>query len=322
MGQSPAVKTVQLLCPNCRSPEFETLGDPNRARCRHCAAVFAITSAVPAGGMRGAAYGTAPTRGPVARSGAGVVIIAGAATLLLLAGVAGFGVMRGKAKAERRGQLYTYKSSAPQRSADVTPPPVVAQDVEPEKLPMAEVKASTHGVTFGYEVWVGEIANTGEVPLDHPCVRVMLKDGSGATLADHRGYSPRAALGPKETAPFRISAKQSQYAKAELALCDLRPVTYGAGEAPAVVVEHRHQRDQFSQAVIGTVENQQSTVLKFVKIVVMGRDASGKLVSVDEGYADVREMKPGSKSTFKVGVGVLAAGTATRYEVFAVGMPG
>jgi hypothetical protein len=317
------MKTVRLVCPNCSSPEFEALPmDASRCRCRHCGNYFAITEAV---SHRGPATAGAPQRGKVASAGMGVVVFAFVATFLVLSGAAVF-LMIGRRAAREPGRTYTYEPPS-RRRVEVAQPPVTSTEVasvpvEAEKAPQAEVRNVRHGEQSGYEVWVLEIANTGEVPIDHPCARAVLKDAQGAVLRDERGYAQRDVIGAGQTAPLRITAKKSSYARVDVELCDLRALTWALREIPVKVAEHKLQRGDFgSNAVIGTVENTGGEPLKFVKIVVMGRDEQGQMVSVDETYADTQVLKPGAKSSFKVHVGIFQVGTVARYDAFAVGRP-
>jgi hypothetical protein len=179
--------------------------------------------------------------------------------------------------------------------AAVAPPP-------PTKKPLGEFTFHHKRSSSGNNFYVlGEIENTGEVPLDHPKLIVVLKDESGKEVGTDFGFAERDIIYPGQKSPISaLVSEPPSHASMEYELV-LRKATY----FPSMVEGLKLDDPKVTRAdwgsgfkAEGKVENQGSQPAKFVKIEAQGLDAEGKLLGLHTTYADGDVLAPGDSARF------------------------
>jgi hypothetical protein len=197
-------------------------------------------------------------------------------------------------------------------------------EVRPVPHGKAELKGTVKGevAATGAHFWLTTYVNAGENPIDKPAVVVSLFDESGARTGEQAGWAERDVLEPGESAPVLVMVGQPpRYARAEVVPREPTPPRYPSTQMPVVVTEHTVQPQAFGnrRSVVGTVKNERDGALKFVKIVAVGRDATGKIVSYATSFATKKVLGPGEESGFKVDMGTFELAEPVRYELSAMG---
>jgi hypothetical protein len=197
-------------------------------------------------------------------------------------------------------------------------------DVKPVPHGKAELRGTVKGevASTGAHFWLTTYVNVGENPIDKPAVVVSLFDESGSRTGEQAGWAEREVLEPGESAPVLVMVGQPpSYARAEVVPREPTPPRYPSKQMPVVVTEHTVQPKAFGnrRSVIGTVKNEREGTLKFVKIVAVGRDAAGEIVSYATSFATKKVLGSGEESGFKVDMGTFELAEPVRYELSAMG---
>jgi hypothetical protein len=322
---------VEIACPRCNSTDVvASAGDTYT--CNHCHTKFFVERgrARMQGEHGGWTAGQAP---PVAHapsqapSGRGAVVAVAVAGVLAV-GIAGAVLTTVRQTMETQIEAVTVPvvAGAPPKAAAPNKPKSKGGVVEVKPVPhgKAELRGTVNGkvASTGAHFWLTTYANVGETPIDKPAVVVSLFDESGARTGEQAGWAEREVLEPGESAPVLVMVGQPPtYSRAEVTPREPTPPRYPSKQMPVVVTEHTVQAQAFGnrRSVIGTVKNEREGTLKFVKIVAVGRDAAGKIVSYATSFATKKVLGAGEESGFKVDMGTFELAEPVRYELSAMG---
>lgn len=179
----------------------------------------------------------------------------------------------------------------------VAPPP-------PPKPALGEFEFHHKRASSGSTYYVlGEVKNTGEVPLDHPKLIIVLKDEKGEEVGTDFGFSERDIIYPGESSPISaLVNKPPPHASVEYELI-LKKATYFPKMVEGLELEKpKVSHGDWGKAMKaeGKVRNEGQQPARFVKIEVQGLDADGKLLGLYSTYADTEVLAPGQSARFSI----------------------
>ncbi len=192
---------------------------------------------------------------------------------------------------------------------------VVSEDAPiPVPTPL-RVDAQVSPFTFAYNsvgalYFFGEITNTGDLPLGHPKVSVVLHDAAGQALGNESGYATQDLVAPGQRVPVKVLFRQPpEWAtfkvlfKPEaaryngfLVYSDLSPSLMNFARDPSL-----------GYSLSGMVKNTGERKTRFAQVVVTLYGADGQVVGVDGTFARPNELAPGESAPFKVSFYLTAA---------------
>jgi Protein of unknown function (DUF3426) len=236
--------------------------------------------------------------------------IIGCAALIVVATLAMEQVTRWARSLPRSAPIVIVVTATPKPSLPTVTPTfaVVPEDVPiPIPTPL-RLDAQVSPFTFAYNsigalYFFGEITNTGEVPLGHPQVSVVLYDAAGQALGNEPGYATQDFLAPGQRAPVKVLFRQppewttfkvlfkpeaARY-NGFLVYTDLSPSEMTFARDPSL-----------GYSLSGMVKNTGERQVRFVQVLVTLYDAEGKVVGVDGTFARPNELAPGESAPFKV----------------------
>ncbi len=216
--------------------------------------------------------------------------------------------------------------------APLAPQPGVAPATAPLPSPGAAnvvgLSASLGQVTQGTNstgaiFWLADYVNDGGLPITRPAVIVSLFDESGARVGEQVGHARVSTLAPgARTTVLVLITSPPAYARADVQVRAPTSSRFATAVAEANVVEHRTEPSFGNRVqVVGTVQNDTTTPLRFVSVVVVGRNAAGAPVSFGYAFASTHDLAPGQSSGFQVRLGTFETETPATYDVSASGRP-
>jgi hypothetical protein len=311
-----AIKIVEIECPRCSAGEPEKLSE-EQFRCSHCGAIFVVDRGTKP-------HAVVPRLSPVAppsRVRFGTVVLVGVA-VLAAAGVWS-GIQGSRRRAEREEREHVSRSLAPTGSRDRLRggPRVSISRVEKVEAPVAKITFTKKGrLSIGGDFWLLTYTNAGKIPISRPAAVVSLFDDAGHRVGEQVGYSPVKLLEAGASVPVLVLvSKPPVYARVEIAPQEPRPPSdYDRTPVSVTVVESivRASYGSMKEAV-GTVRNDTAQPVRFIQVVVIGRNAKGELVSLASGYSTTSNLEPKATSGFKVSIGTFEIEAPARYEIFA-----
>lgn len=324
-----------LKCGQCGSPDIEFLPG-GFGRCRNCKTTYAPQGAhpapmppIPAGPQPAPSYPMPPAQfAPPRKSSPVAAIVVMVVVFLAMAGGAGWFLFAPKVDPsyysvqESRPSTSTHPlTSKPVKSPGPATPEIKDVVVPPEARCEAELRDVRSATVHEILVYVGRFVNTGETVISRPSVVLSLYDATGKRVIEQAGYASVEWLEPGQWCAIHACVvKPPVHDKAEFRLAKPKPPQYETRPVPAKLVEWGVSKDGFSgDRISGTLRNESDTPLQFVRIIVFGLDAEGLPVGDSYSYATEDEIPPGGESGFQVNVSSLKVGTATRYQVQAVG---
>jgi len=322
---------VEIACPRCNSTDVAaSAGDTYT--CNHCHTKFFVERGRTRmqGEHGGWAAGQAP---PIAHAPRPAPSGRGALVAVVVAGLVAVGIAAAVMTTVRQTMethvetlSKSVVSGTPAKSGEIGKTKSKGGVVEVKPVPhgKAELSGTVKGevASTGAHFWLTTYANVGETPIDKPAVVVSLFDESGTRTGEQAGWAEREVLEPGESAPVLVMVGYPpRYTRAEVVPREPTPPRYPSKQMPVVVTEHTVQPKAFGKgrSVIGTVKNEREGTLKFVKIVAVGRDAAGKIVSYATSFATKKVLGPGEESGFKVEMGTFELAEPVRYELSAMG---
>lgn len=310
-------RIIELTCPQCSSHEADSLGH-DQFRCTYCAAVFLVERKRPtAPVVVQPTPRSAPLRASLAK---GVVVVVAIAIFVaavgLIAVIKQFG--RGPTEAELRTRL-SGTSGVPR----VRVPSIQRTSAEASPPPKAELRDVQHArLPRGTDIWIGTLANTGQVPIERPSALVSLFDAQGKRVGEHHGWAPIELLAPGQTTPVLVMIMRAPvYSRFDAAPGELRTTSYSPPQLATIKVTEQTVQPYLTtmQQIVGTVRNVGSKPARFVQVIAVGRDGDGKLASYASNYVSRSDLAPGAESGFSVTSGTFEIRRPARFEVFAVG---
>ncbi len=149
---------------------------------------------------------------------------------------------------------------------------------------------------------IGWVINDSPFTIDMPKITAVLMDPAGKEVGTAFGFAVDL-VGPGERVPASILVSDPPaHAKVNYELVPRKasyvpPVVEGLRLEPGDVV-----RDEFGfgYRVSGKVHHEGREPAKFVQIRVLAKDAEGKLLGIDESFADAEVLAPGASARFTV----------------------
>jgi len=254
--------------------------------------------------------------------------IIGCAVLIVVATLAMGQVARWAHSLPRAGPIVIVVTATPKASLPtVTPTFAVVSEDAPIPIPTPlQLDAQVSPFTFAYNsvgalYFFGEITNTGDVPLGHPTVSVVLYDAAGQALGKEPGYVTQDFVVPGQRVPIKVLFRQPpEWTRFEvlfkpeaaryagfLVYTDLSPSLMNFARDPSL-----------GYSLSGMVKNTGERKARFAQVVVTLYGADGQVVGVDGTFARPNELAPGESAPFKVSFYLTAAEpTSYRAQFFA-----
>jgi hypothetical protein len=298
------LKTVRITCPSCGSADLEGRSASDY-RCNHCGTFFVAKPAAP---DPAAPEPIMPRWTKEARPRRPApFIVAGVLVALVVVGAT--------------------TSMVILRSGSVAPPPPAYEPPPSTYEPAsasAELGAQIDGTTRnGLRFWLIDYRNTGIAEITNAGVVVSLFDASGARVAEQTGYSTVKRLQPgKRTTILVLLNTAVTQQRAEISMMKPSSSSYGLPEVELTVSDFRENPTFGSlRDIIGTVRNPNKRQVRFVNVLIVGRDSNEQPVSYATGTASQSEIDAGGQSGFSVGVGTFEVEPPKKWEVTVVGSP-
>jgi hypothetical protein len=77
-------------------------------------------------------------------------------------------------------------------------------------------------------------------------------------------------------------------------------VSASSGGGNVVLLSQRYNEEQFSNKIVGEVENNGTEQVEYVKVAVTFYDSAGNVVGTENTYADPSDLRPDMKAPFKI----------------------
>jgi hypothetical protein len=257
--------------------------------------------------------------------------IVGCAVLIVVATWAMEQVARWARGLPRPGPIVIVVTATPRPSLpSVTPTFAVVPEDGPIPVPTPlRLDAQVSPFTFAYNsigalYFFGEITNTGDLPLGHPKVSVVLYDASGHALGNEPGYATQDFVAPGQRAPVKVLFLQPpEWSRFEV-LFKPEAARYAGflTYTDLLPSSMNFVRDlSLGYALNGMVKNIGERQARFVQVVVTLYDADGQVVGVDGTFARPSDLAPGESAPFKVSFYLTAAEPASYRAQFIANAP-
>jgi hypothetical protein len=296
------VKTVPITCPNCGSADLAKRDA--EYQCNHCGSFFRDFL------VQGAPPPIAPSSSSRKVASFPIIMIGLLGGMMLVGAIASVALRRTPPEPPPPPETQII-------GIDTPPPPSGIQ-------PRAELGAKIDGTTsIGGRFWLIDYRNVGEVEITNAAVAVSLFDSDGARVGEQSGYATVKRLQPgKSTTILVLFTDPTPYARSEIQLVTPESSTYGLPEVELSVSDFRETNATGSlRDVIGTIKNPNKRQVRFVNLLIVGRDAQGQPVSFATGIPTEKEIDAGGESGFSVGVGTFEIEPPSTWEVTVVGSP-
>jgi hypothetical protein len=103
------------------------------------------------------------------------------------------------------------------------------------------------------------------------------------------------ASDPLSTPVFPPLARERPFVLGESEDVDASP-----GGGNVILLSQRYNEEEFSNEIVGEVENKGTEPVEYVKVAVTFYDGSGNVVGTENTYANPSDLAPGMKSPFKI----------------------
>lgn len=287
-----------LRCPTCGAADNSRADARGIHTCSYCNVRYRPT----------ASGGTAARVGPAARAEGStrMLVIAAALTVCIGAGVAGFVLARrpqAPAPVPPAPVAGVVDPSAPRPAPSGAPVTISQPAPEPEAPARASFEFHHRRPSAGASFYaIGWVTNDSPFTIDMPKVTAVLEDAAGKEVGTAFGFAIDAiAAGERVPASILVSDPPAHakvvYEVAPRKASYVPPVVTGLRLEPGEVA-----RDDFGFGfnVAGKVHNDGSEPAKFVQIRVLAKDAQGKLLGIDDSFADAEILAPGASARFDV----------------------
>lgn len=283
------MKEIELKCPNCGATTGATFVAQNVWRCGFCQAQFEIEADAPPQQRVQAPPPPAAWR-PRKTGSAKTAWLIMAGSLAVLAGCFVVAAVFSESNTDA-------EPSPPQHATPATPH---------STAPASHLTATFHydrtvRSSDGYQYVLGEVKNTSKTPIAAAKVYVLMQNAQGHAIASKTSFTDQDVIEPGMTVPFEaILSKPPHYAKLAFDVSASSP--FGVKPAQGLRLENIPPRvGSYGQWVFsGKVVNGGTTTARFVRIEVVARDAKGKMLGVDNSYADSETLAPGASCRYEV----------------------
>ncbi len=133
---------------------------------------------------------------------------------------------------------------------------------------------------------VGEVTNTGDVPIAAPHIDLEIQDASGATVESTFADASVAALAPGESSPFEAQTSVASYSGFRVAAVSAVPVGFTPNHFLTACVTQVFRDGSGNRQLGGTVRNDNLTAAADPTVVFTFYDGAGKVVGLDTASTD------------------------------------
>lgn len=150
----------------------------------------------------------------------------------------------------------------------------------------------------------GIVKNQSPFAVDRPKVSAVLRDAGGKEVARSQGYAERELLNPGDSSPVKVLVDDVP-ARASI---DYEASATRALYLPGEVEGLKAEQEADPKANFGTwqiaghVRHEGQVPAHRIHVVVVIRNASGKLIGVESAYADTTRLEPGQRARFQADV--------------------
>lgn len=150
------------------------------------------------------------------------------------------------------------------------------------------------------DVWFyGVVKNTGEGALDHPRITVtMWNKGRTQQVGTAFGFTDRFVLSPNSVTSFRVLAQKAPPFAEATATVQLQQRRRGDRSGKLLLVSHTLKPSPPMLLLKGQVKNVDDKPLRFVKVIALARDKSGRPIGQTTAYAAATTLVPGATASF------------------------
>lgn len=169
----------------------------------------------------------------------------------------------------------------------------------PETATTATEVASDASYTEGdYLYIIGEVRNTGSVPLEYVKVVATLYDGTDEVIGTESTYTILDVISPGGKAPFEMMT--SDWEGMTRYKLQLQSSEGDLPEALVSVASHRDRIDGDYYHIVGEVKNESTAPAEYVKVIATLYDEADKVVGVTASYTVLDVIPPGGRSPFEL----------------------
>jgi hypothetical protein len=286
---------TEIKCPNCGATSGAVMESPGVWRCEFCETQFVVeepkTPAAappkPARAPSPARVEAAPQKKPSAART--TLVVVGSATVMVAVGALFMAL--GSSTNDDGGASH---ASAHAGTATAPAAPNLSAEFHFDRM-----VPSSDGSFYV----LGEVKNTSTVPIGSAKVYTLMKDAHGHELASESSYTAEDLIAPGETVPFSgIVSKPPHYAHLAFQVEVSEPVGVGKQAKGLRLVNDRARRGKFGAGWVfsGKVINDGHSPAEFIKVEVVARDADGKILGVDNTFADGKSLAPGASTRYEI----------------------
>lgn len=211
-------------------------------------------------------------------------------------------------------------------------------DAQSTKLPQGQSVQLTHAEqglaadqltienhTFGKTsngglFWVFDVKNSGQQIVAKPGAVVSLFDDMGKRLAEQSGWSIKELIRPGEatTVLVFLAKPPAIYNQLKTAALAQEPTHYNTGQFNLNVTDYTISKDRNQYVLVGDVINDQEAPVRFIRVVAVAQDESGKDIGLGHSFATEKLLNPGESSGFKINLGTFLVGEPSQWSVWSV----
>ncbi len=190
------------------------------------------------------------------------------------------------------------------------------QNYSPEILSQVSGTTSRSG-----QYWILGIQNNSESTLSRPGVMLSLFNEQGNRIEEQGGWSLREILEPGEKTVVLVYINEVPTAshKHELNAFASQSKLYGSPQVEINVTDFNVTKKNKTFELIGDVVNNQDFAVKYVRLMAVAYDSSGKPIGTGNAFSSVKDLAPNQSSGFKVKVGTFLQGEPDSWRVWALG---
>jgi len=177
--------------------------------------------------------------------------------------------------------------------------------------------------SIGNLYFVGIIKNTGTADIGLPKITVTLRDSAGAMVGSTSGFSCLDIVPVGEISPFRVIFPDAPKAWAtHEVVVQADEATYYTSIREFEVVSSQGKEDPYGiYTITGELRNTGASDAESVEVDVVAYNASGQILGVEVGFAELDVVPAGGTSPFEVMLFSHVEGEIDHYDLYVEGLP-
>jgi hypothetical protein len=215
-----------------------------------------------------------------------------------------------------------------QATQTASPAPTKTPSPTPVGSKVEISNAHAYATSYGSAYVVGEIQNTGDKDAGNINLAASLVDGAGNVIGSGSdSVNILTVLAPGEKAPYKIGILNApaQWAdsKVQVQWRDASSIDRAFAYTRNLTVSGLSEtQGQFGDVSIhGQVANSSGKAVSIIELYFVGRDGTGAVTFVDEGFADLSSLPPGGTSPFTIDIFSMPDPAPSKYQVIAQASP-